>query len=337
MSNDDVMELTEEQAAARLRAARVRKALLVAPAVVEHLRALTRPSDGRTERGVDVREESTPLLTWIADDADAVYTLLVEWVRAWSLALNVPAPSSTVIAWRRYHLFDDGTRGSNVLGFPAWVTPRNARDLVSAASRWLSKHGDEIERDPDAAAYQDDVANAVWRLRVGYGLLDDLSIARRLETPLGRECPKCHAEAVHAEFFGGSLTAAELRGEALLEEWRGIEVRCAACTWVCEPRAGELARWLKGTATRADRAVRGVDTRMPFWTVDQAAQHLEVSRGAIQKYIREGLPTYRLDDVDEVLVKPAEVIEERRRRREQKRAAQGRNLRRGTSHYEEKP
>ena len=29
-----------------------------------------------------------------------------------------------------------------------------------------------------------------------------------------------------------------------------------------------------------------------WWTIDQAAEHLEVKRATVEKYIREGLPLY---------------------------------------------
>lgn len=62
---------------------------------------------------------------------------------------------------------------------------------------------------------------------------------------------------------------------------------------------------------------------LPFWTLDMAALHFGVKRATIEKYAREGLPTYTIAKAR--MVKPAEVITERLRR---KRAAEATRLKR---------
>ncbi len=309
-----IEELTEDQLIARARSRKLAAALREAPVVAEHLRRRLHHSDGRTERGDDIPEAQTPLLSWIADDADALYVAIVEWVRAWSAVIGAPAPTSAVVAWRRYHLFEDGTRGSNVLGFPAWATPKDAHDLVAQSTDWLARHAAEIERDEDAAVYQDDLADKVWRLRAGYGLLE----ARPVREGTPRRCPACGEVAVQAEFFRGSLTAAELRGEDLISEASGIEVRCSACGRVSATRPGEVMRWLMGKASKADRSARMDEQALitaPAWTPAQAAFMLRRSRQVVNRWIADGeLAVMKVGGKRYVRPENAQAVSERHRR-----------------------
>jgi predicted transcriptional regulator len=49
------------------------------------------------------------------------------------------------------------------------------------------------------------------------------------------------------------------------------------------------------------------DLTLPYWSIEQAAKHFGFTRATIEKYVREGLPTY----FSGIMVKPSEVVAER--------------------------
>jgi predicted transcriptional regulator len=59
------------------------------------------------------------------------------------------------------------------------------------------------------------------------------------------------------------------------------------------------------------------DITLPFWSLDQAAKHFGFARATIEKYVREGMPTYFAGR----MVKPDEVITERLARRDRQQAS----------------
>ena len=255
----DVVETTEERTAreaaeAIVRGERLRRALTEAPGLAEHLRTVVLHSDGRTE-AIEFREMRTPLLTGTTDDADELFVVLLEHVAFWAEQLSIKPPM-TAVAWN--------TRGGIrrevedvAAGFRAGTTPEKASALVWTLAFWLLEHDAAIAAHPNAATYQDEVADLIWGLRSGSRLT---SAPVRMASP--RPCPICEELTVHGEFFGSSFEAAEKRGErlrayaragdetpeqalnAFLAAVAGVEVRCDFCGWKAEARATQIARWL---------------------------------------------------------------------------------------------
>jgi hypothetical protein len=257
---DDIQDapLTDEAIAeALIRGERCRRALTEAPTLVEHLRTLVLHSDGRTEPGVEVLVERTPLLAGTTDAADEVYVLLLEWVAYWADALKVKPPMIAVAAWTTA----GGIRreGPDVAaGFRAGTTPELASSLVWGLAFWLLVNDTEISAHPTAEIYQDEVASLIWAQRAGSRLTK-----APVRTTSPRPCPVCGEHTVHGEFFGGTFDAAEKRGERLrawarrgdeetgeqalnqfLAAVAGVEVRCEFCGWKADARPSQIARWL---------------------------------------------------------------------------------------------
>lgn len=263
---DTRVEETKEQKVARIRALRTRVALEEAPAAVEHLRELLLPGDGRTERGEVFSYARTPLLTRVADDADETYAVFVKWVLRWSKVLNVPAPSTAMVAYRIIGV-------DEVMGFKTGTTPEGARSLMSVLKTWLLIHADQINRRDDAQAYQDEIVAVVWRVRAGHGLIDAHPVTT--DPLVGtdgelRRCPFGHQQ-VRGVFFGEPIEAAEARGEfdfeladyiptaatpdtkkdpnaragrQVLDAVAGIRVECGYCGWTAKPKVSDIAGWL---------------------------------------------------------------------------------------------
>lgn len=227
--NDTIDDVAE----ARLRDLRARKALGYAPDLAEHLRAMLYPSDGRVERGIDFRDQSTPLRTEIADDGDTLHSVLLGWVEYWRIELGMPAPSTAVAAWR------SRDEQSNVIGFRAGTTPGGARALTQTLSTWLLLRADTIVEHSAAESFHVEVAREVFALRGKYP-----TSPRPERTVLARPCPVCGEVAVRGDYFGGTISAAVARGEDMLSAVDGIAVRCDACGWRAETRPTQIVRWL---------------------------------------------------------------------------------------------
>jgi hypothetical protein len=269
-----VIDETEEQKATRIRALRARVALEEAPHAVEHLRELLAPSDGRTERGIDIRYERTPLLTSVADDADETYKLLVDWTLSWAGLLQVPSPTTAIVAHRNFQdsHASQGFADAEVRGFKAGTTSQGARALTQLLTTWLLVHSDQIRTHELADVYHDEISAQVWRVRAGHGLLPAQPVTVGLFGTDGepRKCLYGHAE-VKALFFGEPMASAEARGEfdfeqaeyrpespipdekrdptaragrQILDAVKGIRVECAYCGWSARPKVSEIAGWL---------------------------------------------------------------------------------------------
>jgi len=240
---------------ARLADRRARQALHDAPEIVEHLRALSTPTDGRVERGVEIPMQATPLLAGTVDDADEFYAILIEWVDYWRETLHGTDPVEHVAAWRNYQ---DSHRGKGfadapVLGLPAHTRAGVAGKLTRVLASWLLARADMIAAHQAAAEFHEDVATRVFKLRAKYRML----LPKPPKQASRRPCPVCGEYEVSADYFGGSLAAAELRGDlkfdhlAKAERERqavitlpGIEVKCGHCGWVADIGPAQLARWI---------------------------------------------------------------------------------------------
>jgi hypothetical protein len=240
---------TDAQADLRVRSVRAGAALQLAPELVAHIRARSHPTDGRTERGIEIAQERTPLLTGFVDDADEVYALLHGWVDMF----RGKAPG---VAWRRV----DRHGVSTAIGLPARISDRGAEAMTFVLATWLRQRALMIQDHPAALDFYDEVTTTIWAMRAAH----QLTSARALEVH-PRPCPVCGEVQVRVEFFGQSFEAAERRGEfdpigagtaderrdpstragkAILDAVSGVDVRCAHCGWTAVPRVSEVIGWL---------------------------------------------------------------------------------------------
>jgi hypothetical protein len=244
-----------------IREQRLREALREAPDLTRHLRA--KVMSGRVERGIEVTHMHTPLQTDVEDEAGDLYVILVDWVKFWSEQLSVMPPATAVVAWRNYQDAhrSTGYTDAPLLGFRAGTTAAGAWGLVQTLTTWLLLREDRIPTHQDAPIYQDEVAARVWALRAQHGLTK----GRKTRDASERPCPACGAYEVRGEFFGGSFTGAELRGDfevrglynreqrvaatseagrKILTAIDGVTVRCGACGWAEKPNPNLIVGWL---------------------------------------------------------------------------------------------
>ena len=247
-------EMTAEEIAADflVRAVKAGAALQLAPELVGHIRARSHPSDGRTERGIEVVVERTPLLTQLVDDADEVYALLHGWVDTFRSAGHHPLPAG----WRR----TDPHGVESVIGLPARMSAAGAEAMTKVLTLWLLQRSATIQKHPAAGDFYDEITSTVWAMRTRHQLTKarDTAVAER-------PCPVCGEREVRVEFFGQPFTAAERRGEfdpigggtaderrdprtpagkAILDAVSGIDVRCSHCGWTGIPKVSEVIGWL---------------------------------------------------------------------------------------------
>lgn len=244
-----------------IRETRLREALREAPTVARHLRE--KVMSGRVERGIEVTHMHTPLQTDVEDEAGDLYVVLIEWVRFWSEKLSVQPPVTAIVAWRNLQDAHPsaGYMDGPLLGFRAGTTPAGAWALTQTLTTWLLLREDRIPTHQDAPVYQDEVAAQVWALRAAHGLTK----GRKQRDASARPCPSCGAYEVRGEFFGGSFTGGQLRGDfdvrglytrdervaATAEAGRkiltaidGVTIRCGACGWTEKPNPNLIVGWL---------------------------------------------------------------------------------------------
>lgn len=240
--SEATQDLDDVAAEAALRARRARSALEHAPELAQHLRTLALRTDGRTEPGIDMRVEATPLHARRVDDLDELYTVLLEWVGFWAAEYQVTAPATAAVAWRTL-VGEANDGGTAIAGLPASTTPKGAAGLTWHLTMWLLTHHDRFATHDVAATYHDEITTLVWSLRSRSGLTDapvrssrgrlcpldcsaddlgdDLTVAgvtaaewaEHRDNPSWRREHFPHHFTVHGEFFGEPLTAAEHRGE----------------------------------------------------------------------------------------------------------------------------
>ncbi len=249
----DAVEQTAEEARAEflLRAVRAGAALQLAPELVGHIRSKVHPSDGRTERGVEIVQERTPLLTGVVDDADEVFALLHGWVDTFRSSAH-----PTASGWRR----TDRHGIESVIGLPAHISAEGAGAMTKVLTLWLLQRTRMIQEHPAALDFYDEVTALIWDLRARHRLT-----SARDRQVLPRPCPVCGEFEVRVEFFGQPFVAAERRGEfdpigggtaderrdpatsagkAILNAVSGVDVRCSHCGWTAVPRVSDVLGWL---------------------------------------------------------------------------------------------
>jgi len=248
---------TEEQAAARIRRMRTRKALAAAPELAHQLRWDSVPLDGHTERGW-LPAQRTPLITAAVDASDYLYAHLHGWTAYFADQLQIVGP--TAYGWRNLHDPD-----APLIGLSADASPETAHALVTSAAAWLLWHENAIADHEDAAEYQGAVAFVVWGLRAQAGLIQPRRNTHVKRTDITeystRPCPNCTALEVQVEYFGEPMESAESRGERLdptpyenetdeqalnqfAQAIAGVTVRCTHCGWSPQLTPSKIARWL---------------------------------------------------------------------------------------------
>ncbi len=329
-------ELTEEQAEARLHVDRARKALSVASAAVSHLRSMI-DAGGRTERGVEVPEAKTPLMSAMTDQADETYAVLLEWVGYFAAEFGEPSPAGDApIAWRMFQAShrSEGYADAPIAGFKPGTTAHQARTLVSTLTGWLTGHLPRVEHHTALEAFEEEISDTIWS---AHGLARMSARTAREASP--RPCPNCGAVAVVADYYRQPLAAADRRrefdgiwnateadrrnprsvaGQTIEKAVDGVGVRCQMCGWTETPTPALIVRWLEG-AEPLKSTRQWQDPDAEFWTITQAALHFGFTRQTIEKYIRGGLPVY----LEGTAVRPHEAIDEWKTRMQKRAKSRG--------------
>jgi hypothetical protein len=109
---------------------RVKFALELTGGVVEHVVSLHTARGGKSDDNVQAsKDDPLPFNAQAWDDANEMYRRLVYWSLAFSEGLTVAAPGPARRAWRN-------NRG-RVVGFPASVSPAEARYAAGVMTKWL--------------------------------------------------------------------------------------------------------------------------------------------------------------------------------------------------------
>ncbi|WP_165069685.1 hypothetical protein [Marisediminicola senii] len=220
---------TDEATETRLRTHRTRTALAAAPRIVEHIRSMITPglvnaSDGMPR--ATSPDPSTPLRMDAADDSDALYAQLINWVHYWAEVLPTAPPAPNVVAW---------SNDREPQGFRAGTTPAGAKALVEVHTMWLMLRAQLIATHPQQEAYQNDIIAIVGTLRSRYPTAPG---SERLVS--SRACPVCGE--------------AEVAGTWLSEDHYDVRVECGHCGWFVPPKYyREALRWMDTSTTWAAR------------------------------------------------------------------------------------
>lgn len=185
-----------------LKAATARRRLEDLPELVAHIRTLVVPTLGGAGDGMPraaSKEPPLPMRADAADDADAIWRQLCEWVDYWSGVFDVKPPAAATAAWRN----EDG----DLLGFRPHLTPPGAGALTKYLVDWLLVRHEAIASKPSGELYYDDVADLQ---QVDHERETRSSIwgkypraARRQRPVLPRPCPVCDHYAFGAEWPAG--------------------------------------------------------------------------------------------------------------------------------------
>jgi hypothetical protein len=239
----DETDPEDDAAIAALLEWRCRRYLANVAETVMHVR--TQIDSGQySERGVDMPEAVTPLVTAWVDDVDLVYAQLLRWVVYWSGVLAVEPPSTAIDAWSTV---------SDLQGLRAGVTPERAHYLVALQTTWLNSHAEQIGHHGYAEKYRLDVIEFIG----AFSARHPMRARRRRIDALARPCLVCGRFAVHALLHGQPMASAEVRGDLAiahlpkeqrdaraLDAIEGVTIACEECGWTDRPRLRDLVGWI---------------------------------------------------------------------------------------------
>lgn len=285
----DAADLTEEEhlaEEARLRQWRTRSALRAAPALATHVRSIA--VSGNVERGETLREWTAPMRITAADDLDLFFAQLVDWRSYWQRWVPSTAMAS----------FANRNPEGDVIGFAAGTTPSLAGVLVRYQTRLLLEWAEWIAERPAAELYQNDITGMVWQLSAKYP-----TRGGREKSVSPRVCPVCGEQGVQADWF--------VEGDPA-----SVRIECALCGHrisVTSVKSGATAEWLPQTETSTDPVVIEEERRVllakPMLRPSEAAYLVRKSKAQINRWIIDGLPTYKHPWQPQKHVKLAEVRE----------------------------
>lgn len=186
-----------------LRAATARRRLEDLPELVTHIRSLVTPTLGGAKDGMPraaSKEHPLPMRSDAADDADALWRQLCEWVEHWADVFDVRPPASATAAWRN--------EKGELIGFRTHLRPEQAGTLTKYLVDWLLIRHEAIASKPSGGHYYDDVSDlqqTVYNLKgepeSWYSIAPKYPRAPRLQRPvLPRPCPVCDQYAYGAEW-----------------------------------------------------------------------------------------------------------------------------------------
>lgn len=212
MTQIEIQE-TEEQKLARLQRRRLQMALKHLPDAIAYIRSIALYTGG--ERGEVLPEWSAPMRLQAADDADAVYLQLIEWVEYWSRWLTFTPPAGQPVAWRNAQ--------KDAIGFRPSTTAEGAGLLTKLQTMWLNLRLDQISAHPAGPEFTRWILETESELRGRYP-----RSPRPPRMTRSRPCAACGEPAVSAEWFSADPM--------------DVRIACGSCGY--ELSEGELQDWM---------------------------------------------------------------------------------------------
>jgi hypothetical protein len=252
-----------------LAAARARRRLLEAPALVGYVRALMVPGLSGAQDGMPRAASKTaplPMRADAVDDTDDVFARLTYWVNYWAGTYQVQPPSAVLVHW---------AREGEAAGFRAETTSAGATKLLEQVTTWLLVRHDLITHHEAGEVYFDDVNGMLRDLWAKYP-----TAPRAPRGVLDRACPICDRFTFGAHWPDD----AGVDGFVLSCSFCGHTE--AAAAFIKAGRVRELMHEL-----REEHA----DPKSEWWTKRKAVVELDMTMRTLDNYVRDGLATYTVD------------------------------------------
>lgn len=177
---------TDDQKRERIQLRRVQNALRHLPDAIGYVHTIA--IGGQIERGETLKEWTAPMRITAADDADAAYVQLIEWVEHWSRFLTFAPPAGHAVAWRNLQ--------AEHVGFRAGTTSEGVAFLVKLQTMWLLIRQEQIRLHPHGWNYFTAILDLEAGLRGKYPRSQ-----RKERGTRSRPCPVCGQPSVGADWF----------------------------------------------------------------------------------------------------------------------------------------